>query len=129
MQLNDNLQILEKICLKIKRTAASKRKCNFPTCKEKEHLKTIPKEHRYRIAVEENVFIPHLAVSCVNHIEVNAWKQVAQLIEDNADYTKQYLEDMFQLLSKPPTKIGEAKESSMYFIVFLSHLIAPQLKY
>lgn len=110
--------ILGTICLNIKRTAASKSKCSFPKCKEKKNLKTIKKEVRYRVAVEEKIYIPQQSVACENHIEAIEWIQVARSMEDHADFTKEYLENMFQLLSNPPKKLDEAKESSIYSIRF-----------
>lgn len=101
--------------MNIKRTAATKRKCNHPSCWQTKKLKTIPIELRYKIAVDEKVFVPSNAVACQNHINSDAWKNVNQIIEsESSEYSKQYLVDMFDLLSNPPSKISETKESRMY---------------
>lgn len=107
--------ISEKIALKIKRTAVSRRTCNYPLCQQKNGLKTISKEFRYVIAVNENVFVPSRSVACANHIKTDAWKHVNQLIEpEYHEYNDEYLVDMFQLLSNPPKKNTETRESRMY---------------
>ena len=64
--MNFFLKILEKISLNIKRTAASRRKCNYPKCKNKQNLSRIPKELRYQIAIEERVFIPFNVNACAH---------------------------------------------------------------
>lgn len=102
---------IEKIRLQIKRTGATKGRCNHPLCGVSKHLKVIPQEMRYQIAVEEKVFIPRLAVACSNHIEISTWENVNHLIEsDDFQFTKEYLEDMYKLLSNPPAKSGASKE-------------------
>lgn len=106
----------QKIQLKIKRTAASRKSCNHPMCGVTRSLKTIPKEKRYQIAVTEGVFIPPNTLACCNHIEIEAWKNVnAFITSEHSDFTKKNIEDMFDLLSNPPVKAGESKESSVYF--------------
>lgn len=79
---------------------------------------------RYQIAVEERVFIPRLAVACGNHIEVSTWENVNHLIEsEDFQFTKEYLEDMFKLLSNPPAKSSASKESSMYFTLLCENTV------
>lgn len=85
-------------------------------CTATRDLTTISKEKRYQIAITEGVFIPLNSAACCNHIELETWKNVNALIQsENSDFTKKYIEDMFELLSKPPIKAGESKESSVYF--------------
>ena len=47
-------------------------------------------------------------------IKVESWKNVNSLIAPEFEYTKRLIEDMFDLLSKPPKKTAGAKESRMY---------------
>lgn len=106
---------LGKITLKIKRTAASKRSCNHPSCWQTRQLKTIPTELRYKIAVEEKIFVPSQGLACPIHINGDTWEQANQLIEsEHSEFTDAYIADMFKLLSNPPSKYT-TKESRMYF--------------
>lgn len=110
-----NIIALGSITLKIKRTSSSNRSCNHPLCGLTRNLKMIPKEMRYQIAIDENVFIPINARACSRHISIEAWRNVNTLIvSEEANFTKDYLEDMFKLLSKPPIKTVASKESSMH---------------
>lgn len=78
------------------------------------NLMRISKEKRYEIAVKENVFIPVNSVVCCYHTEIDSWINVATFIQPNySDFTKELVEDMFQLLSKPPLMSGTSKESSL----------------
>lgn len=104
---------LEQIALTIKRTAATKRKYNHPLCGVTRSLHRIPIDIRYRIAVEESVFIPFQSVACTNHIEAESWSNVNSFITPEQYFTKSLLEDLFQLLSNPPAKNSTSKESSM----------------
>lgn len=68
---------------------------------------------RYYIAVKENVFIPQKTRACSTHINTGSWENVIQLMNnEHYDFVKEYIEDMFKLLSNPPLKIGAAKELS-----------------
>lgn len=111
----DFFNFIETINLKIKRTAESKRSCNHPLCVITTRLTQIPKEMRYRIAVEHKVFIPMNAVVCCNHILSETWLDVNECItSEKCKFTEKHLEEMFQLLSNPPPKTGVSKESSTY---------------
>lgn len=108
------MSVAQKIELKIKRTAASRRSFNHPMCGVTRNLVTISKEKRYQIAISEGVFIPLHAVACYNHIEIDSWKNVKELIvPEYSQFTKNYIEDMFELLTNPSVKSGASKESSM----------------
>lgn len=89
--------------------------CSHPQCGVTNQLHKIPKNFRYKITIEEGVYIPPNAIACNNHIEVAVWKNVNLLIESEHEFTKGFIEDMFKLLSKPSTKSGAPKESSMNF--------------
>lgn len=70
---------------------------------------------RYHIAIKETVFLPKNVVACPIHINAASWTNVSQIMEsEQYDFTKEFIEDMFHLLSKPPCAIGIAKESSLY---------------
>ncbi|XP_031622973.1 uncharacterized protein LOC116340560 [Contarinia nasturtii] len=102
----------EAIHLKIKRTGATKRNCNHPLCGITTRLATIPKEIRYRIAVDYKVYIPSSSVACGNHIQSESWMNVNAIItSEESKFTKQHLEEMFSLLSNPPAKTIISKES------------------
>lgn len=105
----------ESISLKIKRTAFSGARCNFPGCSESKHLKRIPKELRYRIAIEQKVFVPTNSLACAIHISDAEWVDVQSIIVDTNNFTENYLVDMFQLLTNVPKKKCETLEASMSF--------------
>lgn len=103
-----------KVNLKIKRTSAAKYYCNHPSCKRTDDLRTVSKQMRYHIAIEEAVFLPQNVVACAAHINVGAWKNVNALItKEEYKFTTGHIEEMFQLLTYPP-KTESAKESSLY---------------
>lgn len=104
------------ILLKIKRTVASKRRCNHPMCGVTRSLRRLSKEKRYHIVIKERFFIPANSVVCCYHTEVDSWQNVNAFINsDHYDFTEKFVEDMFDLLSNPPLASGASKESSILF--------------
>lgn len=86
--------------LNVKRTAATKSRCNFPDCYRTRDLKTIPKNMRHAIAVDEKIFIPAGVPACSVHINMDAWKDANGKIDAvEYDYSREYLEEMFRLLT------------------------------
>lgn len=101
--------------MRIKRTGATKANCNHPACGVSSHVTKIPKEVRYRIAVDFKIFIPANSVACGRHIQTEAWNDAKAFItSEQFKYTNDQLDDMFQLLSNPPAKMGISKESSTH---------------
>lgn len=104
--------------LSIKRTAVSKRRCNYPSCWHTNGLTNISREMRYRIAVQRKVYIPKYAVACSIHNNLAAWENSNETIEANDhQFRREYIEDMFDLLTNPTTKIVGCLESRMYYFV------------
>lgn len=112
------LYVLAKFFLKIKRTITTKTRCCYPSCKESEHLKTIPDSVRQQIAIQTKVFVPPQAVACPNHFPFDSWLNVSSMIQfDGAEFTKEYLEDMFYLLTNNSLKSYTSAESRKLWIM------------
>lgn len=92
--------------MKIKRTAFSKARCNFPNCSHATNLSNITNDFRYRVAMDEKVFIPNNSMACTLHMDRSAWKDVFNLIAESCTFTGKYLEDMFTLLTYQPNTKG-----------------------
>lgn len=106
------LILIQGILLCVKRTSATKSRCNYPDCSRARELKTIPKNTRHAIAVQEKIFIPAGVPACPAHINFDSWKDANGLIEPNEnEFSREYLEEMFRLLTTSSTNISGCKES------------------
>lgn len=83
---------------------------------ETKNLSRISKDLRYQICVDKKVFISLNAVACPIHINEQSWSNVREYFYENEefDFTKNHIQDMFQLLTNPPLKSGP-KASRMCF--------------
>lgn len=104
--------ILDKIFLKIKRTISTKSQCCYPSCREKVNLKKISDFVRQSIAVQTKVYVPINAVACPNHSSSEVWLNANSLVTQvGSEFTKEYLEDMFCLLTNNSLKSHTPAES------------------
>lgn len=87
--------------LHIKRTSIAHSRCNFPDCSNWNSLSRIRNDLRYFISTDQKVFIPKNVVVCPLHNQIEAWRNVYNLIPDTEMvYTKKCIEEMFKLLSE-----------------------------
>lgn len=110
--------LIGKLQLKIKRTARTKSHCCFPNCKEFKQLKTISKANRHFITTHEKVYIPPCAVACAAHDSIDVWRNCSLLIDEpQHNFTKELMEDMFQILTSPQQLSLQANISSSRFLL------------
>lgn len=107
--------LTESIQLKIKRTAVSKRQCNYPDCWKTSNLKEISKELRLSIIKDQKIYVPQRTVACELHLKLDAWKNAYEKIELNeCQFTSEQLEEMFHLLTNTTLESPGCIESRMY---------------
>lgn len=114
----------KRILLNIKRTSLSKIKCSFPLCNETSSLKRLSIQLRYDIATYQKVFVPSGSVACNRHMPYSVWKGVyGKIKKEQSKFTKEYLEEMFQLLTDSTLKMNGPLEWSTYKIINNSVII------
>lgn len=87
--------------LSLMRCAVSASRCVFNDCAEKQGLVCVPKSKRYEILRIHKIYIPKRCVICQDHLREGNWNNFVSL---EFKYTKEYIEDMIDLLSKPLQK-------------------------
>lgn len=84
--------------LKIKRAPSSTKRCSFPICAASQNLKKMQETDRCYIAKVCKIYIPAISKVCSVHANKFSWRNDDVLNESN-DFTDEYIEDMFQLLT------------------------------
>lgn len=109
---------LDKILLKIKRTASNKTRCAYPSCVVKQRLKRISSGIRRMIAIQLNKFVPQHSVVCDNHVTMDNWQNVNSAIcFPSSEFTKEHIEDMFNLLTNESIKTDALLEPSNNLLI------------
>lgn len=112
--------VLDKVSLNIKRTFAGKSRCSYPTCNETRNVHRISDHNRQIIAVQSKVYIPINATACPNHANFVQWGDVSSLIDHpRLEFTKAYVEDMFNLLTNGALisdAPAESRKSLLFFV-------------
>lgn len=87
--------------LDIMRCAMNNKRCVFPGCNEKRNLIHVPKSKRFQILNTHRIYIPHKSVLCTQHLDCDCWNGC---ITFECKYTKEYIEEMVDLMRTPPEK-------------------------
>lgn len=93
--------------LSIMRCSMNNKKCVYPNCREKHNLIHVSKLKRHEILNLHRIYIPNNCVVCHDHVDVKKWENCICL---EFKYTREYIEDMIDLLRRPP-KQCENKDS------------------
>lgn len=84
--------------LRIKRAPGSNRRCAFPVCAAKQGLKNLLQADRSYIARYCKIYVPPISRVCSVHANKLLWRN-SDVTNESNDFTKENIEDMFQLLT------------------------------
>lgn len=101
------ITMAQSIELSIMRCSMNNKKCVYPDCREKHNLIHVPKLKREEILNLYRIYIPNNCVVCHDHVDVKKWENCICL---EFKYTREYIEDMIDLLRRP-SKLCENKNS------------------
>lgn len=93
--------------LSLMRCAVNPSRCVFDNCNRKQGLICIPEKKRYEVLKIHRIYIPKRSKICQNHLDNGTWHDFINL---EFKYTKEYIEDMIDLLRKPLEKEHEYME-------------------
>lgn len=86
----------------IRRTAANRRRCNFPGCEnETNSLHDISNQVRFKVVKRKKIYIPNGARSCEQHLSEIPWNLIGRnTIPQNSlnKFSAKQIEDLIQLL-------------------------------
>lgn len=93
--------------LSLMRCAVNASRCVFNDCYQKQGLVCVPQSKRYETLKLHRIYIPKRCVICQQHLLHGNWHQFISL---EFKYTKEYIEDMIDLLRKPSAQqIGHSE--------------------
>lgn len=85
--------------LKIKRVPCSTRRCAFPACVASRSLKNLLQADRFYLARVCKIYVPPVSRVCPIHADKFLW-QNSDVANGSNDFSKEHIEDMFQLLTE-----------------------------
>lgn len=92
--------------LTLMRCVMNNKRCVFPNCNQKHNLVHVPKAKRYEVLNTYKIYIPNKSVLCQYHLNNANWNECVSL---EFNYTREYIEDIIELLRKPTEKKHESE--------------------
>lgn len=97
---------MNQIELTLMRCVMNNKRCVFPNCNQKHNLAHVSKAKRYEVLNTFKIYIPNKSVLCQYHLNNADWNECVSLV---FSYTREYIEDIIELLRNPPEKKHESE--------------------